>query len=148
MCTRVEILQTLTDNKNLAKLDALYAKPDIVYTTAFSGEYELNVVELRPPMMDLSGRTKYPVLFQVSVPPTSFSLLLADSSRHVVTDTADQPRKKYLCPILEIGTTSSALLSTISSSPLIHEGQDSRDVVSECRCGKDWENWKRSMSSR
>lgn len=72
---RVEIIQTLTDNKNLAKLDAMYAKPDIVYTTAFSGEYELNVVELRPPMMDLSGRTKYPVLFQVYVSHPHSALL-------------------------------------------------------------------------
>lgn len=30
---------------------------------------EMNVLEMRPPRMDDSGRTKYPVLFKVSVTP-------------------------------------------------------------------------------
>lgn len=42
-------------------ISLLFAYSDL----ADGGLTDLNVAELRPPQMDLSGRTKYPVLFQV-----------------------------------------------------------------------------------
>lgn len=62
----------LTDNAVLAVADAAFRKPDTTYTTVVaSAGVELNVRELRPPLMDLSGRTKYPILFQVYGGPAS-----------------------------------------------------------------------------
>lgn len=65
---------TLTDNAALAERDASYLHADITHSRvmlrdggAGTGDVEVNVMEIRPPMMDESGRTKYPVLFQVSV---------------------------------------------------------------------------------
>ena len=36
-----------------------------IYLYLLTNAIELNVMELRPPSMDDSGRTKYPVLFRV-----------------------------------------------------------------------------------
>lgn len=64
----------LTDNAALAERDAGYLHADLAHSRvmlrdggAGTGDVEVNVMEIRPPMMDESGRTKYPVLFQVSV---------------------------------------------------------------------------------
>ncbi|POY71116.1 hypothetical protein BMF94_5873 [Rhodotorula taiwanensis] len=70
--------QQLTGNRHLAETDAAYLHPTISYSTerledggTGSGEVEVNVMELRPPLMDESGRTKYPVLFQIYGGPNS-----------------------------------------------------------------------------
>ena len=71
----------LTDNTKLNDTLAEFETPIILYSTIDSdgyGEYptlrgtllltvlsELNVREIRPPRMDDSGKTKYPVLFQM-----------------------------------------------------------------------------------
>lgn len=69
---------TLTNNTELRKIDSRFRHAEISYPTisidpAISGGVEaakekqvvLNAMEMRPPLMDLSGKTKYPVLFQV-----------------------------------------------------------------------------------
>ncbi|KAH9986684.1 dipeptidyl peptidase IV N-terminal region-domain-containing protein [Russula compacta] len=48
-----------------------FETPIVQHTTIDSDGYELNAVELRPPHMDDSGRTKYPVLFRVYGGPGS-----------------------------------------------------------------------------
>ena len=71
----------LTDNAALAERDASYLHAVITHSRmvledagAGTGDVEVNVMEIRPPMMDESGRTKYPVLFQVSVLASHSSL--------------------------------------------------------------------------
>ncbi|GAA5916914.1 hypothetical protein JCM5296_000616 [Sporobolomyces johnsonii] len=69
----------LADNAALAKVDSQFQHADISYRTvtveptasADGNKVELNAMELRPPLMDVSGRTKYPVLFQVYGGPNS-----------------------------------------------------------------------------
>ncbi|KAK7685763.1 hypothetical protein QCA50_011109 [Cerrena zonata] len=61
----------LTDNTNLNNTIAEFETPIITYSTIDSDGYELNVREIRPPRMDDSGKTKYPVLFQVYGGPFS-----------------------------------------------------------------------------
>jgi len=69
---------TLTNNTELRKIDSRFQHAEISYPTisidpTISGgpgaekekQVELNAMEMRPPLMDLSGKTKYPVLFQV-----------------------------------------------------------------------------------
>ncbi|EGO22671.1 hypothetical protein SERLADRAFT_350525 [Serpula lacrymans var. lacrymans S7.9] len=46
-------------NETLSRFEAAV----VTYTTIESDGYELNVKEIRPPRMDDSGRTKYPVMF-------------------------------------------------------------------------------------
>lgn len=62
----------LTDNAELRHLDSTYMHANIIHSTEAladdgtgTGQVEVDVMEIRPPMMDESGRTKYPVLFQV-----------------------------------------------------------------------------------
>ncbi|GAA5956674.1 hypothetical protein JCM10213_003315 [Rhodosporidiobolus nylandii] len=74
---------TLVDNAPLAALDAEYQHASLVYSalplpsgevdpkTGKEGTVEVNMLEIRPPAMDESGRTKYPVLFQVYGGPSS-----------------------------------------------------------------------------
>ncbi|CEQ43140.1 SPOSA6832_05038, partial [Sporobolomyces salmonicolor] len=70
---------TLVDNAALTKVDTQFQHADISYSTvtveptasADGNKIELNAMELRPPLMDVSGRTKYPVLFQVYGGPNS-----------------------------------------------------------------------------
>ena len=74
-----------TDNLRLNQTVSQYQTPSLVYSTIDSDGYggssqlnsssfidvvlflfiELNALEIRPPNMDISGRTKYPVLFRV-----------------------------------------------------------------------------------
>ncbi|CAL1714024.1 unnamed protein product [Somion occarium] len=61
----------LTDNTQLNETIAQFETPIITYSTIDSDGYELNVREIRPPRMDDSGKTKYPVLFQVYGGPFS-----------------------------------------------------------------------------
>ncbi|KAI0758596.1 Alpha/Beta hydrolase protein [Irpex lacteus] len=61
---------TLTRASRLATL-LQYELPVVTYSTIESDGYELNVREIRPPRMDDSGKTKYPVLFQVYGGPFS-----------------------------------------------------------------------------
>jgi dipeptidyl aminopeptidase len=77
---------TLTDNKELNETSSQFQMPTIIRQTIMSDGYgipwllcnfrrfekltnsgctELNAMEIRPPAMDDSGRTKYPVLFRV-----------------------------------------------------------------------------------
>lgn len=75
---------TLTDNAALAAVDSQYQHANLVYSTLSiptgekrRGGHEqvaVNVVEIRPPGLDESGRTHYPVLFQVCVPTSSVQL--------------------------------------------------------------------------
>lgn len=79
-----EFVNVLADNARLATADEQFMKADISYTTVKSNGYgenssgsnsnvkltlalrsDLNVLEMRPPLMDLSGRTKYPILVSV-----------------------------------------------------------------------------------
>ncbi|KAI0065509.1 hypothetical protein BV25DRAFT_1798631 [Artomyces pyxidatus] len=62
---------TLTDNVRLNETWSRFETPIVQYTTIESDGYELNAFELRPPHMDDSGRTKYPVLFRVYGGPGS-----------------------------------------------------------------------------
>ncbi|KAF8513011.1 dipeptidyl aminopeptidase [Hysterangium stoloniferum] len=61
----------LTDNARLNTTVAEYFAPDIIYSTIENDGYEFNTVEIRPPHMDISGRTQYPVLFRVYGGPGS-----------------------------------------------------------------------------
>ncbi|KAK1233376.1 Dipeptidyl peptidase 4 [Marasmius sp. AFHP31] len=61
----------LTSNAELVNITSQYEAPTVVYDTIKSDGVELNVKELRPPRMDDSGRTKYPVLFHVYGGPNS-----------------------------------------------------------------------------
>ncbi|OJT13681.1 hypothetical protein TRAPUB_9780 [Trametes pubescens] len=61
----------LTENPQLNETLAQYELPIVTHSTIESDGYELNVLELRPPRMDDSGRTKYPVLFRVYGGPGS-----------------------------------------------------------------------------
>ncbi|EKM50720.1 uncharacterized protein PHACADRAFT_130177 [Phanerochaete carnosa HHB-10118-sp] len=60
-----------TDNSALNATLAQYELPVISHTTITNDGYELNVREIRPPRMDDSGKTKYPVLFYVYGGPGS-----------------------------------------------------------------------------
>ncbi|THH29289.1 hypothetical protein EUX98_g4902 [Antrodiella citrinella] len=55
----------LTENARLNDTLAQFEMPTIIRGTIESDGYELNYREIRPPRMDDSGKTKYPVLFQV-----------------------------------------------------------------------------------
>ncbi|KAK4055942.1 Dipeptidyl peptidase 4 [Microbotryomycetes sp. JL221] len=61
----------LVNNSQLVKIDAEFQQVDIVRGTVEVNGVELNTLEMRPPFMDVSGRTKYPVLFQVYGGPNS-----------------------------------------------------------------------------
>ncbi|EMD39367.1 hypothetical protein CERSUDRAFT_113004 [Gelatoporia subvermispora B] len=61
----------LTENPRLNDTLSQYEMPIVAHSTIDSDGYELNVVEIRPPRMDDSGRTKYPVLFRVYGGPGS-----------------------------------------------------------------------------
>ncbi|ETW78834.1 dipeptidyl aminopeptidase [Heterobasidion irregulare TC 32-1] len=61
----------LTDNVHLNETWTRFEAPIIQHSTIESDGYELNAVEIRPPHMDDSGRTKYPVLFRVYGGPGS-----------------------------------------------------------------------------
>ncbi|KAF9233855.1 dipeptidyl aminopeptidase [Melanogaster broomeanus] len=61
----------LTDNAALNTTLGEFETPIVTYSTINSDGYELNVKEMRPPRMDDSGRTKYPVLFFVYGGPGS-----------------------------------------------------------------------------
>ncbi|KZS94787.1 hypothetical protein SISNIDRAFT_452914 [Sistotremastrum niveocremeum HHB9708] len=61
----------LTDNAALVNTTAQFQQPTYVRSTIMNEGYELNTVEIRPPGMDDSGRTKYPVLFHVYGGPNS-----------------------------------------------------------------------------
>ncbi|GAA5838075.1 hypothetical protein JCM9279_004119 [Rhodotorula babjevae] len=73
---------TLANNSALAARDAQYAHAEVIHSRialpgthdglgAGTGNVELDAMELRPPLMDLSGKTRYPVLFQVYGGPNS-----------------------------------------------------------------------------
>lgn len=66
-----EFKYDLTDNKDLSKISDQFQMPSIVRSTIMSDGYELNTMEIRPPSMDESGRTKYAVLFRVYGGPAS-----------------------------------------------------------------------------
>ncbi|KAI0737309.1 dipeptidyl aminopeptidase [Daedaleopsis nitida] len=61
----------LSENPELNATLAQYELPIVKHSTIESDGYELNVVEMRPPRMDDSGRVKYPVLFRVYGGPGS-----------------------------------------------------------------------------
>ncbi|KAK7022892.1 Dipeptidyl peptidase 4 [Paramarasmius palmivorus] len=61
----------LTTNERLGNVTLEYESPTYVYGSITIDGYELNTVELLPPHSDLSGRTKYPVLFHVYGGPAS-----------------------------------------------------------------------------
>ncbi|KAF8141399.1 dipeptidyl aminopeptidase [Boletus edulis] len=61
----------LVDNAALNTTLGEFEAATITYSTIDSDGYELNVKEMRPPKMDDSGRTKYPVLFFVYGGPES-----------------------------------------------------------------------------
>lgn len=61
----------LTNNDGLRNATELYETAVVSYSTLVSDGFELNVKEIRPPRMDDSGRSKYPVLFKVYGGPNS-----------------------------------------------------------------------------
>ncbi|CAK5273743.1 unnamed protein product [Mycena citricolor] len=61
----------LTTNERLANVTMEYEAPTRSFSTIEVDGFELNVREIRPPRMDDSGRTKYPVLFYVYGGPFS-----------------------------------------------------------------------------
>ncbi|KAI0794726.1 dipeptidyl aminopeptidase [Fomes fomentarius] len=61
----------LSENPQLNETLAQFDLPIVTHSTIESDGYELNVLEMRPPHMDDSGRTKYPVLFRVYGGPGS-----------------------------------------------------------------------------
>lgn len=61
----------LSENSRLNDTLAQFEMPIVTYSTIESDGYELNIRELRPPRMDDSGKTKYPVLFRVYGGPFS-----------------------------------------------------------------------------
>ncbi|KAJ7158261.1 dipeptidyl aminopeptidase [Mycena crocata] len=61
----------LTTNELLFDVTQEYEAAIVVYSTIEVDGYELNVKEIRPPHMDYSGRTEYPVLFHVYGGPFS-----------------------------------------------------------------------------
>ncbi|KAI8985642.1 dipeptidyl aminopeptidase [Trametes punicea] len=61
----------LSENPQLNMTLAQYELPIVTHSTVDSDGFELNVLEMRPPRMDDSGRTKYPVLFRVYGGPRS-----------------------------------------------------------------------------
>ncbi|KAJ7708699.1 dipeptidyl aminopeptidase [Mycena rosella] len=63
-----EFEYVLTTNARLGNVTEEYEAASVVHSTIEVDGYELNVKEIRPPRMDDSGRTKYPVLFRVYVP--------------------------------------------------------------------------------
>jgi len=69
--SRPDFSYVLTDNAALNTTLGEFEAATITYSTIDSDGYELNVKEMRPPKMDDSGRTKYPVLFYVYGGPES-----------------------------------------------------------------------------
>ncbi|KAK7031462.1 dipeptidyl peptidase IV N-terminal region-domain-containing protein [Favolaschia claudopus] len=61
----------LTTNERLINVTEEYEAATVVHSTIEVDGNELNVKEIRPPRMDDSGRTKYPVLFRVYGGPWS-----------------------------------------------------------------------------
>ncbi|KAJ7156898.1 dipeptidyl aminopeptidase [Mycena crocata] len=66
-----EFEYVLTTNELLLNVTEEYEAATVVHSTIEVDGYELNVKEVRPPRMDDSGRTKYPVLFRVYGGPFS-----------------------------------------------------------------------------
>ncbi|KAJ6561203.1 dipeptidyl aminopeptidase [Mycena vulgaris] len=66
-----EFEYVLTTNDRLTNVTQEYETATVVHSTIEVDGYELNVKEMRPPRMDDSGRTKYPVLFRVYGGPFS-----------------------------------------------------------------------------
>ncbi|KAJ7454055.1 dipeptidyl aminopeptidase [Mycena galericulata] len=66
-----DMIYVLEHNDNLRSTVGAYKTPTISFSTIVSDGFALNVKEIRPPSMDLSGRKKYPTLFSVSGAPTS-----------------------------------------------------------------------------
>ncbi|KAI0091440.1 dipeptidyl aminopeptidase [Irpex rosettiformis] len=64
-------VRPFTENSALNNTLLQYELPVVIYSTIESDGYELNVREIRPPHMDDTGKTKYPVLFQVYGGPFS-----------------------------------------------------------------------------
>ncbi|XP_006461711.1 hypothetical protein AGABI2DRAFT_185824 [Agaricus bisporus var. bisporus H97] len=62
---------TLTTNERLQNVTREYEAATITRSVFINDDYEFNVKEIRPPRMDDSGRTKYPVLFRVYGGPQS-----------------------------------------------------------------------------
>ncbi|KAK4049074.1 Dipeptidyl peptidase 4 [Microbotryomycetes sp. JL201] len=84
-------VRVLANNTALAKVDAGFKQAEVVRGTIEINGVELNTLELRPPLMDVSGRTKYPVLFQVYGGPAS----------QMVTDQWQRDWHHYLATSLE-----------------------------------------------
>ncbi|KAF8957141.1 dipeptidyl peptidase IV N-terminal region-domain-containing protein [Flammula alnicola] len=68
---RPEFEFVLETNDQLNNATQEYEAATVVHSKFVNDGYELNVKELRPPRMDDSGRTKYPVLFRVYGGPGS-----------------------------------------------------------------------------
>ncbi|KAF8634638.1 hypothetical protein AX15_000785 [Amanita polypyramis BW_CC] len=61
----------ITTNERVVNVTRQFETATVVRSTVISDGYELSVKEMRPPRMDDSGRTKYPVLFRVYGGPQS-----------------------------------------------------------------------------
>ncbi|KAJ7230529.1 dipeptidyl aminopeptidase [Mycena pura] len=72
-----EFEYVLTTNERLANVTEEYEKATVLYSTIEVDGYDLNYKEVRPPRMDDSGRTKYPVMFRVYGGPFSQTVDLA-----------------------------------------------------------------------
>lgn len=69
-----EVDLVLEDNAELAALVTDYLLPTAQWTTATVDDLVLNVKEIRPPNMDESGKTRYPLLLAPYGGPTSQSV--------------------------------------------------------------------------
>jgi len=75
----------------------------VTSASAEDGLIELNVKEIRPPKMDDSGRTKYPVLFRVYVLFSSSSSSSPTSEKYFLGTAAPTP-KRSTCASVGTGT--------------------------------------------
>ncbi|CAG8607679.1 25771_t:CDS:10, partial [Gigaspora rosea] len=90
----------LQDNNELKELLKTFALPTIRRFTVESDGNELNVLEMRPPGMDETGREKHPVLFQVYEGPTS-QYVNTKFSIDWHSFLASSPRLKYVIVLVD-----------------------------------------------
>lgn len=134
----------LTNNSDLRTIDSRFQHAEISYPTitidskvrgeenaAQGKKVELNAMELRPPLMDVSGKTKYPVLFQVWVHSLNAGGSMGKADHGQSTATEGRIRKWSRQSSSAIGSTTSALLSVTSSSGSIREALASEDDDTE-----------------
>ncbi|KAH7106073.1 dipeptidyl peptidase IV N-terminal region-domain-containing protein [Auriculariales sp. MPI-PUGE-AT-0066] len=90
----------LNDNQRLNETLSTFQLPTVVHGTIESDGYELSTIEIRPPGMDDTGHTKYPVLFRVYGGPT-YNLATYQFSIDWQHYLASAPNLKYVTVIVD-----------------------------------------------